>query len=291
MLTDTTPMKYFTILIVCWLAAPALANDTLSSAFKAVDERDYKRAIEILTALSERQQDRNVLFHLARVQYHSGAFDNASDTLEDFHQQYPDDSEAYYLSGLVYLALIGEVNIFKKVGMANKALSSWKASVAADSGNLDSRYAIFAYYTNAPGIAGGDLDIAREQMNEIEQLNKAYGAMARGLLLSKEKDLAGAEAAFRQAALMMNRAGPYFSLAQFYMQNEQYEKAISSVQQFQNREKRWWDPDATVAYLVMASANAELGNFEIARQEAELGLSMNPNKQVKKGLNAVLKSL
>jgi tetratricopeptide (TPR) repeat protein len=225
------------------------------------------------------------------VQYQSGAFEDASDTLEDFHQQYPNDGEAYYLSGLVYLALVGEVNIFKKAGMAKKALSSWEASVAADPGNLNSRYAIFAYYTNAPSIAGGDLDIAREHMNEIEQLNKAYGAMAKGLLLSKEKDLAGAEAAFQQAAILMNRAGPYFSLAQFYMQTEQYEKAISSVRQFQSREKRWWDPDATVANLVIASANAKLGNLEVARKEAELGLSMNPNKQINKRLNAVLKSL
>jgi tetratricopeptide (TPR) repeat protein len=286
------PMKTFTTLIVCYLlATPALANDTLASAFKAVDERDYERAIETLTRLSEKQQDRDVLFHLARVQYHSGEFDDASDTLEDFHQQYPSDGEAYYLSGLVYLALIGEVNIFKKVGMANNALSSWKASVAADPGNLDSRYAIFAYFTNAPGIAGGDLNIARAQMNEIEQLDKAYGAMAKGLLLSKEKDMPGAEAAFQEAAALMNRAGPYFSLAQFYMQTEQYEKAISSVQQFQSREKRWWDPDVPVAHLVIASANAELGNFEVARKEAALGLSMNPNRQTKKLLNAILKSL
>ncbi|MDC0067419.1 tetratricopeptide repeat protein [Gammaproteobacteria bacterium] len=285
-------MKYITTLIICcWLAKAALASDTLSSALIALDERDYERAIGTLIRLSEKQHDRDVLFHLARVQYHSGAFDDASDTLEDFHQQYPNDGEAYYLSGLVYLALVSEVNVFKKVGMANNALSSWEASVAADPGNLNSRYAIFAYYTNAPRIAGGDMDIAREHMNEIEQLDEGYGAMARGLLLSKEKDLAGAEAALQQAAILMNRAGPYFSLAQFYMQNEQYEKAISSVQQFQNREKRWWDPDATVAYLVMASANAELGNFEIAKKLAELGLSMNPNKQVKKGLNALLKNL
>ena len=286
------PMKTFiTLIACCWLATPGFANDTLSSAFKAVDERDYERAIGTLTRLSEKQPDRNVLFHLARVQYHSGNFDDASDTLEDFHQQYPGDGEAYYLSGLVYLALIGEVNIFKKVGMANKALSSWKASVAADPGNLDSRYAIFAYYTNAPRIAGGDLDIAREQMNEIEQLDKAYGAMAKGLLLSKEKDMPGAEAALKKAAVLMNRAGPYFSLAQFYMQTEQYEKAISSVQQFQSREKRWWDPDVAVAHLVIASANAELGNPKVARKEAALGLSMNPNKQTKKLLNAILESL
>jgi tetratricopeptide (TPR) repeat protein len=115
--------------------------------------------------------------------------------------------------------------------------------------------------------------------------------MAKGLLLSKEKDVAGAEAAFQEAAILMNRAAPHFSLAQFYMQTEQYEKAISSAQQFQRREKRWWDPDPTVVYLVIASANAELGNLEVARKEAELGLSMNPNKQIKKLLNAILKSL
>ena len=273
------------------LANPVFANDTLITALKAADERHYDQAIKTLRKLSKKQQDRDVFFHLARVQYQAGDFDDASDTLDDFHPQHPNDSEAYYLSGLVYLALINEVNIFKKVGMANKALSSWKASVAADSGNLDSRYAIFAYYASAPGIAGGDMEIATEQMNEIEQLDKGYGAMAKGLLLSKEKDMPGAEAAFQEAAALMNRAGPYFSLAQFYMQTEQYEKAISSVQQFQSREKRWWDPDVPVAHLVIASANAELGNFEVARKEAALGLSMNPNRQTKKLLNAILKSL
>jgi len=286
------PIKSITTLIVCCLLATStLANDALVPAFEAVNDRDYERAIETLTRLSEEQQDRDVLFHLARVQYQSGDFDSASDTLEDFHLQYPGDGEAYYLAGLVYLALIGEVNIFKKVGMANKALASWKASVAADPGNLDSRYAIFAYYTNAPGIAGGDLDVARKLMIEINLLDKAYGAMAKGLLLGREEDEAGAEAAFQEAAVLMNRAGPYFSLAQFYMQTEQYEKAIASVRQYQNREKRWWDPDITIAHLLIARANAELGNAEAAREEATLGLSMNPNKQTRKLLNETLKSL
>lgn len=285
-------MKRLTTLIACCLfTASSFANDALIPALKAVDDRDYERAIESLTRLSEEQQDRDVQFHLARVLYHSGDYDNAAETLEEFHEQYPGDAEAFYLSGLVYLALLGEVNIFKKVGMAKKTLASWEASVAANPEYLNSRYAIFAYYTNAPSIAGGDLEVARELMVEITGLDKAYGVMAEGLLLSKEGDEAAAETAFQEAAVLMNRAGPYFSLAQFYMQTEQYEKAISSVHQFQNREKRWWDPDATVAYLVMARANAELGNVEVARDEANRGLAMNPNKQIRKLLNETLKAL
>ena len=42
---------------------------------------------------------------------------------------------------------------------------------------------------------------------------------------------------------------------------------------------------------MIARANAELGNIEVARKEAELGLSMNPSKQTKKLLNKILKSL
>ena len=286
------PMKFLTTLIACCLfSVPTLANDALIPALKAVDDRDYEQAIETLTRLSEEQQDRDVLFHLARVLYQSGDYDEAEETLEDFHEQYPGDAEALYLSGLVYLALLGEVNIFKKVGMAKKTLASWEASVAADPEYLNSQYAIFAYYTNAPSIAGGDIEVARELMIEINLLDEAYGVMAEGLLLSKEDNEAGAEAAFQEAAVLMNRAGPYFSLAQFYMQTEQYEKAISSVQQFQNGEKRWWDPDVTAAYLVMAQANAQLGNVEEARNEANRGLAMNPNRQIRKLLNETLKSL
>ena len=286
-----TNKSLMAFVVFLFLALVARAEETIFSALEAESERNYKAAIQILTNLSKKEEGRDVLFYLARAQYLSGHYSSASKVLERLHQNYSADGEALYLSGLVHLALVNEVNIFKKVGMANKALKSWESSVAADPKNIDSRYAIFAYYAKAPKIAGGNLEVARELMIQINEFDAGYGAMAAGQLFSKEGDYARAETAFQKATVLMNRAGPYFSLGQFYMQTEQYNKVLTSVEKFLHLEKRWWDVDVTGAYLMMAKANAELGNIEEARRMAYQGLKKNPNKQIKRRLEATLKSL
>lgn len=280
------------LLVSCLLVhATVLGNDALAPAVKAFEARDYQGAMKALTELQKQREDRDILFHLARLQYRLGDFETAADTLTRLHAAYPLDADGYYLSGLVYLSLVGEVNVFRKVGMAKKALESWRASVAANPRHLDSRYAIFAYYASAPGIAGGDLVHAGELQRELKALDEAYGAMASGLLLSRQDQPIEAEAAYREAVQLMDRAGPYFSLAQFYMQTEQFAKAIDSIDQFNAGEKRWWDPDITVAHLIVARANAELGNVEAARTKATQALALNPNKQIKALLEETLDSL
>jgi tetratricopeptide (TPR) repeat protein len=187
--------------------------------------------------------------------------------------------------------LVGEVSIFKKVGKAKRALKAWENAVATDPNHLEARYAIFAYYANAPSIAGGDLHTARKMQIQLNDLNPGYGAMAVGLLASREEDYDLAEASFQQAVSLLNRAGPHFSLAQHYMQTEQYEKAISETRQYVAKEKRWWDPDITFVHLMLARANAGLGNVEQAKKEIDTALRLKPNKQVKGLIKETLKGL
>ena len=283
--------SFIAFIVSIFLALIARADEAIFTALEAESERDYTAAIKILKTLSKKEEGRNVLFYLARAHYLSGDYSSASKVLERLHQNYSADGETHYLSGLVNLALVNEVNIFKKVGMAKKALKSWESSVAADPKNIDSRYAIFAYYATAPKIAGGNVEVARVLMAQINGFDAGYGAMAAGQLFSKEGDYARAESAFQKATVLMNRAGPHFSLAQFYMQTEQYNKVFSSIEKFFHLEKRWWDVDITGAYLILAKANAELGNIEEARKMASRGLKKNPIKQIRRELEETLKSL
>ena len=273
------------------LCLPVAADEPLVSALDAVHARDFEAALSSLSDLPEAQRTRDTQFHLARVQYLTGDLAASLKTLEALQVSYGKDSEAFYLAGLVYLELVDKVNVFKKVGTAKKSLSSWQDAVAKNPQNLDARYAIFAYYASAPGIAGGDMDRAVNMVQEIDQQDKGYGAMAKGLLLSLQDDSAGAEAAYQEAAILMDRAGPYMSLAQLYMATENYEKALTAAAQFLEGEKRWWDPDITVAYLMRVRANERLGRLQAAKEEAKLALSMNPSKRVEKALKKELKQL
>jgi len=186
---------------------------------------------------------------------------------------------------------VGEVSIFRKVGMAKKTLEAFETSVRIDPNHLNSRYAIFAFYANAPGIAGGDLEKARSLQPELDGRDPGFGAMAKALLLSKEDDHKATEIAYRDAIRLLDRAGPHFALAQFYMQTEQWQKVIPEIEQYHLTEKRWWDPDVTVAHLIAARAYAELGKETEARELASLALTMNPNDQIKGLLEETLQAL
>jgi tetratricopeptide (TPR) repeat protein len=278
-------------LILGLLISLSIAANDLAPAFDAYAARDYDTAIEQLERLSEEKSNRDALFHLALFQYRLARFDEANETVERLLETYPKDADAHYLSGLVYLALLNEVNIFRKVSMAKKSLAAWRRAVEIVPDHVNARYAIFAYYANAPSIAGGDLEVAKNHQLDIERINAGFGAMAKGMLLSKETDHEATEAAFRKAISLENRAGPHFALAQFYMQTNQWENAIVEANAFLKKEKRWWDPDITIAHLMLARANAELGNRDLAEKEIDLALALKPNRQIKKLLEETLESL
>lgn len=268
-------------------AIPAAA--ALAAALKAEDARHFTKAEQLLSNITEKNDE--VYCHLARVQYRAGNFERASETLEILHKAAPDHAEGYYLSGLVNLALLGEVSIFRKIGVAAKALAAWEAAVQSDPAHIDARYAIFAFYANAPGIAGGDLDQAKLMAVELESMDPGYGAMAKGLLFSKEGNPEAAEKALIRAAKQLGRAGPHFALAQFYLENERFAEAVAEVEKYQQKEKRWWDADPAVTHLVMAQAKNGLGETEAARNELETGLKRNPSKRVRGMLQKALKDL
>ncbi len=275
-------------LIFCGTAA---ANERLKLALAAFDNREFDTALNTLETLQSEQADRNVLFHLARIQYRTGDFNAAEDTLKTLLAAYPTDADAWYLAGLNHLALVDEVSIFKKLGQAKQSMSAWQTAVDVDPEHINARYAIFAFYASAPGIAGGDLEKATALQSDLAQRNPGFGAMAEALLLSQREDAAATEAAFKEAVRLMDRAGPHFVLAQFYMTQEQWQAAIREIDNFYQKEKRWWDPDVTVAYLIQAQANARLGNTDSARSIANQALAMSPTPQIRTMLEDTLASL
>lgn len=279
----------FVLLLSVSIALPVTGNDALLPAFAAEQAREFDKAIQTLRSLD--RSDSETRFHLARIQYLSGSSEAALETLDQLIAGDPTYANAWYLKGLVHLARLSEVGLFRMVGEANRAVDAWQKTVELDPGHVDARYGVIAYYANAPGIAGGSLKKARSLQQELAEINAAYGIMADGLILSREENFSAAEAQFLEAARLMDRAGPHFGLAQFYLGQEDYEKALSEIEKFDQKEKRWWDADITFSHLLKAQAYAGLGDTEKARYYIDLAMSLKPNKRVKRMLEDTLQAL
>ena len=228
---------------------------------------------------------------LALAQFRLDDLKAANNTLDHLLPEHPGFDDALYLKGLVDLSLISEVSIFKKISTAKSALDSWQRAVGANPKNLDAHYALFAFYANAPRIAGGDLKEAAILQARLADMDEGYGALAQGLLESQLGNLEFAEVKFVEASQLLNRAGGYFALAQFYLQQERYINVISSIEAFVAADKRWFDPDPAVAHLFLARAHAGLGEKDEARAQLDLALEFTPNRRVRKLIDEALSDL
>ena len=112
----------------------------------------------------------------------------------------PKDTDVLLWAGRAYGQKAMSASVFSKMSLAKRCRESWEKAVAVDPAFLDARSELLRYYLVAPGIAGGSVEKAREQAARIAAIDVTQGHIARGRVAEHEKDLAGAEAAYRKAA-------------------------------------------------------------------------------------------
>ena len=270
----------FFVLLLSWQAM--VSGDDLTGAIADFDNRDYQSAASKFEKLrSKNSKDADILFYLAKSQYKTNNYREANATIEYLTDLHPDYKEAYNLAGMVYMALLAEVNIFKKMGMARSAIDSWQRVLDLDANHVMGNYAFFSYYLNAPGLAGGDIEKAREVLARLEKISPPYAELAKGLLNSKLDNTVEAEKHYLRATqLIEDHAGPHLAIAQFYFKNDEFKKSLASFERYQQGNKVWQDPSDAIAFYFLGNIHAKLGNIELARKNFTSALSAFPNKQI-----------
>ena len=114
-------------------------------------------------------------------------------------QAQPESAEAYSWLGRAYGQKAIRASIFSQMGLAKKCRISFEKAVALDPKSTDARVDLIQYYANAPGMAGGGMDKARDQIKVLDGLDPARGALMSGYVLSREKKPVEAEAEYRRA--------------------------------------------------------------------------------------------
>ena len=176
----------------------------------------------------------------------------------------PKDTDVLLWSGRAYGQRAMSSSVFTKMSWAKKCRESWEKAVAIDPAFLDARNELLRYYLMAPGIAGGSVEKAREQAARIAVVDATQGHVARGRIAEHEKDLAGAEAAYRKAAESDPKAttGP-IALAVFY-----------------GGQKRWGEARAIFEKRLAADPNDATAVYQLGRvalfsgEEMEKGLAL-----------------
>ncbi len=272
------------------------SNDLGSNYHRAIEEFnhfDYATALPRFKSLSkEDNKDTDLLFYLARTQFGVGDNKSARTTIEALIDLSSNHIEAHNFAGTVYMTLLNEVSVFKKLAMAKAATASWEKVVELDDQHVQGNYALFSYYLNAPGFAGGDTKKAESILKKLETISPAFAEMAHGMSSAKNEKFEEAEQHYLNASEMIkDRASPHFAIAQFYYRNEDFEKSLAALTRYQKAEKIWQDPGEAMTLYPLGTVNSKLGNLALSRENFRNALPAYPNKRIKGLINDGLKDL
>lgn len=138
-------------------------------------------------------------FHPVKEALKAQKWDAAVEAGQKAVKELPDSSEAHLWLGRAYGQKAQKASIFSQMGLAKKCKAEFEKAVTLDAKSVDARVDLIQYYANAPGIVGGGMDKAREQIKAIDGLDPARGALMSGYVLAREKKTAEAEAEYRRA--------------------------------------------------------------------------------------------
>jgi tetratricopeptide (TPR) repeat protein len=214
------------LLVACSLASA-------ESPQELFDRGDFEAAAQAARASPDNAENRILL---GRALLAADRPEAAVKALQDAVKHSPDSAEAHYRLGQALASWITRVNVFRQMGMAGDIGDAFKRAVELRPDNPEYRWALFEFYRQAPGIAGGGRDKAEKEAQRLAQLEPGRGHRARGALLLDDKKIAEAEEAYRAAVTAApDIADHRAALGYFFQHSQRWDEAFATFEEIAKR--------------------------------------------------------
>lgn len=133
-----------------------------------------------------KQQDQLLVIY-ARALINQQRLEDANTLLNYAIEQFPDNSELNYLSGLSKIRLASDGNVFAAKDRAARGVALLQKAVSIKPDHYAARQALIDFYSIAPAAAGGDKELANSMAAELAEENPAQALLAQSRILLNEK--------------------------------------------------------------------------------------------------------
>lgn len=167
-------LMVFSLLVFC--NSSGFADDRFIMGLELKKGKDhfeqarYDSAEVVFSGILKHDSANTLAWHyLGRIAFDRGEVDSAIHLLELAADRNPESPGFCYWLGMAYAQKALTSGLFKKASFAKKMKNVWEKALELDPGNAMSRLNLALFYTEAPGIAGGDADKAKAQADTILQ--------------------------------------------------------------------------------------------------------------------------
>jgi tetratricopeptide (TPR) repeat protein len=197
--------------------------------FHAMGETDFEKAEKLFK--QEKYEQAKVLFenylksnpnnyktieYLGDIAGHQKKWDEAIKQYKTLKIQFPKTALYWYKYGGALGMKAKSVNKFKALGLIDDVENAFLTAAKLDFKNIDARWALVMLYIELPGIIGGSETKAQNYANELLELSKVDGYLAKGYIDEYYKRYEKAETYYIKAYEIGNSKTTYQKLYDLY---------------------------------------------------------------------------
>jgi tetratricopeptide (TPR) repeat protein len=204
------------VLVFSWLA---LAD--LSQVQALIDAGHLKRARAIVAvAYDTNPNSPQTLYLLSQVREAFGDLESALKLADRALALDTSKAEYHYQVAVVCGELARKANVLRQLSLARRTQKEAQAAAALNPNHVDTRSLLVTFYMEAPGIAGGDKQKARDMAAELTRIDPVEGALAELEIAQDEHDSAGMNVAYQKLQSYPKSYEAEMALARHYASDQ-----------------------------------------------------------------------
>ena len=202
----------------------------LSKGIAQYEAEQLDQAKTTLTPLAK-SGDAEAMFYLGRIAIEQSDGDEAVTWLEEATKQNDRSSVYHQWLATAYGVKASAANPMTQMTLLPMLKRESERAVELDSLNIDARVNLMQFYLQAPPMAGGGVDKAREQLAAITALNPYQGRLQSAAVAENQKDSLTTERILRDlAAAFPDSSTPSVRLATYYANQKRYDDAFGVLE-------------------------------------------------------------
>ena len=210
------------LFVLLFFPLALLGQSSLSDAESLMNSKNFLKAEKLLTSYLNKNPNDTKAIELLGDAYG--------------HQKKWDEAITYYGGALGMKALT--ISKLKALGIIGDVKKSFLKAAELDPNHIDARWALVELYMQLPGLLGGSFKKSMKYANELENLSKVDGYLAKGYIYEYDDEPELAEKFYKKAIAIGGSLTCYDKLTKLYEKQEQPLKAIANIEKSHKKHQR-----------------------------------------------------
>ena len=226
-------------LLVFFISSMCFSQTSFENAETFIAKKEFVKAeAEMSIFLEDNPNDLKAIELLGDAYGHQKKWDDAIGQYQVLKQKRPNNANYHYKYGGALGMKALSISKIRALGIIGDVKDAFHKAAQLDPKHIEARWALVELYVSLPGVIGGSFSKALSYAEQLEELSKVDGYLAKGYVYEYDDEPELAEKYYRLAIKEGGSVTCYEKLTEFYEGQEQPEKAISNLEEAKQKHQR-----------------------------------------------------